>query len=109
MIMALKVTISAIIILAVNVLAKRYPFIGGWVAALPIVSLLSAGWLLFDKTPNTQLADFLQGVLVGLIPTAIMLFVIVYSLRNGINFIPSLFIGICVWLLYTWSARLIST
>ncbi|WP_018131194.1 DUF3147 family protein [Effusibacillus pohliae] len=102
---ALKVIVSALIILAVNWLAKKNPALAGWVAALPVISLLSAVWLAADERSRAEIADFLQGVAWGLIPTGLMLTVIVIALRSGFNLFFSFLFGVGVWFVYTWCLK----
>lgn len=92
-----KALVSALVILFVTWLADRSPTFGGWIAALPLVSLLSAFWLSVGQQSSKQIADFLTGVLWGLIPTALLLLVIVLCLRYHVSFLLSLFIGIGIW------------
>lgn len=100
-----KAFVSGLVILGINVLAKKSLAFGGWVAALPLISLLSAFWLAADQRNNMQIAEFLQGVVWGLIPTAIMLVVIVVGLRYGLNLLPAIACGVGVWAVYTWTVQ----
>lgn len=59
---ALKAIVSAGVILAVNVVARRNPALGGWIAALPIITMLSIVWLVVDGSNNTHIAGFVMGV-----------------------------------------------
>lgn len=63
-----KAVVSALIILFVTWIAKKLPTFGGWIAALPLVSLLSAFWLSLGGQNYREIADFLTGVLWGLLP-----------------------------------------
>lgn len=92
-----KVLLSAIVIAAVTAIAQKYPGIGGWIAALPLVSILSALWLLLGRQPKPEVIDFLTGVIKGLVPTAILLLVVIICLRRGFPFIWSLSAAIVVW------------
>nr|WP_108023365.1 DUF3147 family protein [Melghirimyces profundicolus] len=98
----IKALVSATVILFVTWLANRSPTFGGWIAALPLVSLLSAFWLSLGKQSSREIADFLTGVLWGLIPTALLLLVIVLFLRYHVSFLLSLFIGISIWGVITY-------
>lgn len=42
MTLLVKALVSALVVLAVNLISRRAPTLGGWIAALPIISLLSA-------------------------------------------------------------------
>src|SRR5437588_459165 len=95
-----KMVLSALIIGLVAVVARRSPALGGWLAALPLISLLSAFWLYTDHQPNTQLVHFFTGVLWGIIPTVVLLFVVVICLRQSLPFFGSICIGLLVWIVY---------
>jgi Protein of unknown function (DUF3147) len=82
--------------------AKKFPTFGGWIAALPLVSLLSAFWLSLEQQRSREIADFLTGVLWGLIPTALLLLVTVICLRYHVSFYLSLLFGIGLWGIFTW-------
>lgn len=93
----LKVIVSAFVVAAVTAVAKQHPGIGGWIAALPIVSILSAAWLVMGHQPSTEVSSFLIGVLKGLIPTAILLLAVVMFLRRGWPFSASIGVAIVIW------------
>ncbi|MBF8378472.1 DUF3147 family protein [Alicyclobacillus mali] len=94
----MKATVSAAIVTAVTVLAKKYPGLGGWIAALPIVSLLSATWLVVEKVSGHEVARFLAGVLSGLLPTAILLAVTIALLYRGWPFSRAVVLAVAAWL-----------
>jgi uncharacterized membrane protein (GlpM family) len=100
-----KAIVSALIILLVTWFGKKSPVFGGWIAALPLVSLLSAFWLSLEQQRSREIADFLTGVLWGLIPTALLLLIIVTCLRHQVSFHLSLLFGIGLWGIITWFFR----
>src|SRR5262245_38740883 len=95
-----KMVISALIIGLVAVIARRSPSLGGWLAALPLITLISAFWLYGDQQTNTQLMRFFVGVLWGIIPTVILLLVVVVCLQQKLPFFASISIGVLVWIVY---------
>lgn len=92
-----KVLTSAIVIAIVTAIAQKHPSLGGWIAALPIVSVLSAIWLVAGNQPKLEVIGFLTGVVKGLVPTAVLLLVVIVCLRRGLPFIGSLSAAIFVW------------
>lgn len=92
-----KIVVSALVIAGVTALSKQYPGIGGWVAALPIVSILSAAWLVVGHRPPAEVSQFLVGVLKGLVPTAVLLVVVVVFLRKGWPFAGALGLAVLIW------------
>ena len=93
----IKVLVSALIVGIVTGISRHYPGIGGWIAALPIISLLSAAWLVIGHQSNTEVARFLMSVLKGLLPTAILLLVMVLCLRRSWPFVSALGTAVVVW------------
>lgn len=104
-----KAIASALIILLVTWFSKKSPVLGGWIAALPLVSLLSAFWLSLEQPKSREIADFLTGVLWGLIPTAFLLLIIVICLRHHVSFHWSLLFGIGLWGVITWFFRVLQS
>ena len=92
-----KVMVSALIVAGVTAVSKQYPGIGGWIAALPVISILSAVWLLVGHQSSADVSEFLVGVLKGLVPTAILLAVVVMFLRRGWPFPGALGVAIVIW------------
>jgi uncharacterized membrane protein YbaN (DUF454 family) len=103
--MLLKTLTSALLILAVNLIAQRAPALGGWLAATPLISLLSVVWLALDRAPNATIAQFLVGVLLGLVPTALFLAVFALALKRGATLPLSALSGLLVWVAITVIAR----
>jgi F0F1-type ATP synthase assembly protein I len=101
----IKILVSASVIALVTEIAKRSPVAGGWIAALPLVSLISAVWLAVDQKSGREIADFLRGVVWGLIPTAIMLIVIIFGLRYRLPFVTAALLGMAIWGAYTWTVH----
>lgn len=97
MLSIVKVLVSAIVIAVVTAIAQKNPGIGGWIAALPLVSVLSAIWLVMGHQPKSEVIGFLIGVAKGLVPTAGLLLVVIVCLRRGLPFIGSLSVAILLW------------
>ncbi len=97
-----KMIVSGVFVGLISELAKRLPRIGGLVAALPVISLLTVFWLLVDKQTNVQIARFIHGVLYGLIPTTLGLLVLALLLERDVSFVLALVISLlalaAVWI-----------
>ncbi len=100
-----RILFSAIIIGGVTLVGRRSPALGGFLAAMPLVTVLSVLWLGFDKASPVQLTRFVVGVLWGMIPTALFLVVVVACLRQGMPWIVALGGGAAVWVLYAVAAQ----
>lgn len=96
-----KVLVSAAVISVVSSLAKKQPMWAGWIAALPLVTLLSIAWLMAEKQRNEEITHLVSGVLLGMVPTALLLLGTWISLKKGIGVLPSVGIGVIIWVIYT--------
>ena len=56
-----KIIVSALIIGIITEVAKHYSTIGGFIAALPLVSLLSLFWISFEGGNKQELSQFALG------------------------------------------------
>lgn len=52
-----KYLITAAVIVLVSEVAKRSDRFGGFIAALPMITILTLVWLHFEKQPETRLAN----------------------------------------------------
>jgi hypothetical protein len=101
----MKVLVSAILIGGINLLAKVNPQFGGWISALPIISLMSVVWLAAGGATQAELNTFLGRVILGLLPTAGLLWVISICLARGLALQTALGCAALVWVLFTVVAR----
>lgn len=97
----IKMVVSGIFVGLISELAKRLPRVGGLLAALPVISLLTIFWLLVDQQTNTQIALFIRGILFGLIPTTLFLLLLMFLLERDAQFGVALAISAVV-LIVTW-------
>jgi hypothetical protein len=100
--LVIKMVVSGLFVGLISELAKRLPRVGGLLAALPVISLLTIFWLLVDQQTNTQIAHFIRGILLGLIPTSLFLLLLMVLLERNAQFGLALAISaialIAVWL-----------
>jgi hypothetical protein len=83
---AIKLVVSALIILAVSELAKRLPGFAALVASLPLTSLLAFVWMRMEGASNAAIAD-LSGQIFWLVIPSLLLFVaLAFLLRHGAGF-----------------------
>lgn len=112
---ALKVGLSAAIIVAVTELSKRQAWWGAMLASLPLVSVLSMVWLYVDTGDTTKVSSFAWGVFWLVIPSLALFVVMPLVIRAGWGFWPALIAGCVVtvglyvfemWLLPRMGVRL---
>ena len=83
---ALKIGLSALILVAIAEVAKRSTFWAAAVASLPLTSLLAFVWLYLD-TGDVQKIATLSGSIFWLVLPSLLLFVLLpLLLRSGLGF-----------------------
>jgi hypothetical protein len=96
----IKIFVSALIIGIVTEIARRLPTIGGIVAALPLVSLLSLLWLSFQGGSANEMSKFAMGVLWGFPATAVLIVIVAFSLKYSVALSLSIVFGISGWIIF---------
>ena len=97
LLLLLKGVVSGIVIIVVNLIARRSPSLAGVIVGFPVLTLLSTFWLVIDGESSETIGTFLTGVLWGLIPTFVFLVVIAVSLRSGVNLPLAIGAGAVAW------------
>jgi len=91
--LAIKATISAIIIVAVSEIAKRYPGLGAMIASLPLISILGMIWLWRDKPDAANMAAHAEATFWFVLPSLPMFLLVPALLRHGVSFWAALVAG----------------
>jgi len=87
---AIKVVISAALIVVISEVSKRYSLIGGILASLPIVSVLALVWLYYDTNDFEKVSALSTSVFWMVIPSLVLFVALPILLKNGLNFFLSL-------------------
>jgi hypothetical protein len=103
----IKIISSAAIIGIVTELARRFPFYGGIIAALPLISILSIIWLTIQGESTQNITQFTMGVLQGFPATAVMLLVIYIGLKHSVHLAIAILLGILAWGIFLIVQKLI--
>lgn len=91
---ALKVAISAIVIVAIAEIAKRNSGFAALLAALPLTSLLAFMWMYFEGVEPARIAE-LSGQIFWLVLPSLLLFLLLPLLiKHGVGFWWSLALAI---------------
>ena len=90
----IKVFISSAIIVLVSEIAKRDSLLGGLVASIPIVSVLSMIWLYIDTSDIDKVKALANGILWMIFPSMSLFIVLLILINCGIKFYLSLTISI---------------
>lgn len=88
-----KYILTAAVVVAVSEAAKRSDKLGGFMAALPLITLLALVWLYVEKQPMEKIANHAWYTFWYVIPTLPM-FLVFPALLSRLGFWPTL--GVCV-------------
>ena len=92
----LKLLLSSSIIVLVSEIAKRDNLLGGLVASIPIVSVLSMIWLYIDTNDIDKVKALANGILWMIFPSMSFFIVLPILINCGIKFYLSLTISILI-------------
>ena len=90
----LKTLISAIIIVAVSEIAKKYTWTAAIIVSLPLTSLLAFIWLYWDTKDYQKVVELSYSTLVMSIPSFVFFIVLPILLKFKQNFFFSLIVSI---------------
>jgi hypothetical protein len=111
---AIKVLVSAGVIVAVSELAKRSTLLGATLASLPLTSLLAFVWLYIDTGDAERVAKLSTDIFWLVIPSLLLFVILPLLLRAGLGFWISLLLasiatiagyGLTGWLLSIYASR----
>ena len=95
---AIKLVLSAALIVVISEIAKRSSMIAGLIASLPIVSLMAIIWLWIDEHDRQKVANLSMDIF-WLVPPSLTLFIALPPLlRTKLPFFASLGIAIAIML-----------
>ena len=72
---ALKVLLTALVVVAVSELAKRYSALAALLAVLPLTSLLAFVWLYLEGASSVQLSALSRGIFWLVLPSLVFFLV----------------------------------
>ncbi|NLE16212.1 MAG: DUF3147 family protein [Spirochaetales bacterium] len=87
---ALKVLISALVIVSVSEVAKRSSLFGALIASLPLTSLLAILWMYKDKVETEKIAQLSQSIFWFVLPSLAFFLAFPFLLTKGFSFWASL-------------------
>jgi hypothetical protein len=83
---ALKILISALILVAVSEISKRFALIGAITASLPLTSILAILWLYHDTKDVQKIIDLSHGIFWAVLPSLLFFIVLPVLLKMGFGF-----------------------
>ncbi len=91
---ALKVIVSAVLIVAISEIAKRSSAFAALVASLPLTSLLAFIWMHVEASPSERIAEVSGQIFWLVIPSLLLFLVLPFLLRHGVSFWISLGVAV---------------
>ena len=90
----LKTIISALIIVAVSEIAKKYTWTAAIIVSLPLTSLLAFVWLYWDTKDSQKVIELSYSTIVMTVPSIVFFIVLPTLLKLKQNFVFSLIVSI---------------
>ncbi|MFC1482690.1 DUF3147 family protein [Candidatus Margulisiibacteriota bacterium] len=81
-----KIIVSALIITILSETAKKYTNISGFLAAMPITTLMILIWLYIEKRDVVLLSNFSKSVFWAIIPSLLFFIPPILLFKKGWNF-----------------------
>lgn len=89
-----KVLISAVIIGVATEVAKRHPFWGAVIIALPLTSILAMSWLYAETRDNLLLTQFAKDIFV-IVPVSLVFFLpFLLEKKTSLGFVANMALGL---------------
>ena len=86
MYLLIKTLISAIVIVAVSEIAKKYTWFAAIIVSIPLTSLLAFIWLYFDTKDTQKVINLSFSTIVMTVPSIIFFIVLPIMLKNKYTF-----------------------
>lgn len=101
----IKILVTAIIVVSVSELSKRYQTAGAILASLPTTTILALIWLYYDTQDKTQVANLTTEIMLMVIPSLVFFLVLPVFLKKDFSFWTSLgassvITSVCYFLFY---------
>ena len=90
---ALKTILTAVIVVAISELAKRYSALAAALAALPLISILAMSWLYIDTKDVGKIVDLSYGIFWLVLPTLLFFIVLPMLLKTQLGFWVSMILS----------------
>lgn len=87
---ALKVVISAFVIVSITEIAKRSGSFAALLAALPLTSLLAFVWMYFEGAEPARIAELSSQIFWLVLPSLVLFLLLPLLIKQGIGFWLSL-------------------
>ena len=95
----LKFTISALLIVFISEISKRYSLTAGILASLPLVSVLAMIWLYIDTSSIEKVSQLSTSIFWMVLPSLSLFIVLPLLLKSKVPFYPALTVSALVMVL----------
>ena len=92
----IKLLISSGVIVLVSEIAKKNTYLGGLIASVPLVSVLSMIWLYIDTKDIESVRNLSNSILWMVIPSISLFISLPILLKSGTGFYLSIFLSIII-------------
>ena len=92
----IKLLISSLVIGFVSEISKKSSFIGGFIASIPLISVLSIIWLYMETKNIENIKNLSISIFWMVIPSLSLFVSLPFLLKSGINFYLSLILSILI-------------
>lgn len=86
----LKVLITALVVVGISEIGKKFSFAAGILASLPLTSILAFVWLYQDTKNTAEIIDLSYVIFWMVIPSLFFFLALPFFLKIGWKFYPSL-------------------
>jgi len=100
-----KILVSAVAIALATEVAKRQPFWGALIIALPLTSILAMSWLYAETRNNEQLTQFARDIF-ALVPVSLVFFLpFLLEGKTQLGFVANMVLGLVLLATAVWLLR----
>lgn len=100
-----KVLVSALVIAAATEVAKRSPFWGALIIALPLTSILAMSWLYAETRDDRLLTQFARDIFV-LVPVSLVFFLPFWlEKKTQLGFLANMAVGLGLLAAAVWGLK----
>ena len=96
----IKTVLTAVIIVAISEIGKRYTTFAALLAALPLTSLLAMIWLYVDTKDQARIAELSIAIFWLVLPTLLFFLILPWLLRQQFNFWVSMAVSSAVMIIF---------
>ena len=89
----LKLIVTALLIVLISEIGKRYSLAGALLAAIPLVSILAMIWMYVDTQNSQSAVEFSQRIVWLIAPSITLFITFPLLIKKGLSFYPSLLIS----------------